>query len=271
MVDARLPDGSRLHAVIPPLAVDGPCVTIRRFGARAVPLEAFEAGPAASAFLRWAVLAGWNLLVAGGHERGQDHAAQRALDGDSRTRARRDDRGDRRAPARAATRRAARSTTTRTPRAPAGSRCASSCAPRSGCGPIASSSERSAVARRSTCSRRSTPGTTDRCPPCTPTARPTRSPRLETLVLLADAGLPLSRCARRSPRASTSWCSSRVGPAAPRAIEAIAEVDEAADAAARVRPLFRRARSGLIATGGRPSRAPRRPEARAWPTRGGSM
>ena len=85
MVDARLPDGSRLHAVIPPLAVDGPCVTIRRFGTRAVPLEAFEAGPAASRFLRWAVLAGWNLLVAGGHERGQDHAAQRALDGDSRT------------------------------------------------------------------------------------------------------------------------------------------------------------------------------------------
>ena len=34
MVDARLPDGSRLHAVIPPLAIDGPCVTIRRFRAR---------------------------------------------------------------------------------------------------------------------------------------------------------------------------------------------------------------------------------------------
>ncbi|MGH9601743.1 MAG: CpaF family protein, partial [Terriglobales bacterium] len=32
MVDARLPDGSRVNAIIPPLAVDGPCVSIRRFG-----------------------------------------------------------------------------------------------------------------------------------------------------------------------------------------------------------------------------------------------
>src|SRR6266436_1218711 len=33
MVDARLPDGSRVHAVIPPLAIDGPALCIRRFGA----------------------------------------------------------------------------------------------------------------------------------------------------------------------------------------------------------------------------------------------
>src|SRR5271154_2533139 len=32
MVDARLPDGSRVNAIIPPLAVDGPCLSIRRFG-----------------------------------------------------------------------------------------------------------------------------------------------------------------------------------------------------------------------------------------------
>src|SRR3954453_20970749 len=32
MVDARLPDGSRVHAVIPPVAVDGPILSIRRFG-----------------------------------------------------------------------------------------------------------------------------------------------------------------------------------------------------------------------------------------------
>ena len=31
MVDARLPDGSRVNAIIPPLALDGPCVSIRRF------------------------------------------------------------------------------------------------------------------------------------------------------------------------------------------------------------------------------------------------
>jgi pilus assembly protein CpaF len=71
MVDARLPDGSRLHAVIPPLAVDGPCVTIRRFGARAVELVEFGSGPAAVAFLEWAVGAGWNLLVAGATSAGK--------------------------------------------------------------------------------------------------------------------------------------------------------------------------------------------------------
>ena len=38
MVDARLPDGSRVNAIIPPLAVDGPILSIRRFGS--VPLTA---------------------------------------------------------------------------------------------------------------------------------------------------------------------------------------------------------------------------------------
>jgi pilus assembly protein CpaF len=32
MVDARLPDGSRVNAIIPPLAIDGPIMSIRRFG-----------------------------------------------------------------------------------------------------------------------------------------------------------------------------------------------------------------------------------------------
>ena len=38
MVDARLPDGSRVNAIIPPLALDGPCLSIRRFGHK--PLQA---------------------------------------------------------------------------------------------------------------------------------------------------------------------------------------------------------------------------------------
>jgi pilus assembly protein CpaF len=37
MVDARLPDGSRVNVIIPPLAVDGPILSIRRFGT--IPLE----------------------------------------------------------------------------------------------------------------------------------------------------------------------------------------------------------------------------------------
>jgi len=71
MVDARLPDGSRLHAIIPPLAIDGPCVTIRRFGALPVPLEAFGLDDRATSFLRWCVAAGWNILVAGGTSAGK--------------------------------------------------------------------------------------------------------------------------------------------------------------------------------------------------------
>ncbi len=71
MVDARLADGSRLHAVIPPLAIDGPYVTIRRFGARPIALEEFGAGDAGSAFLRWAVDAGWNFIVSGGTSSGK--------------------------------------------------------------------------------------------------------------------------------------------------------------------------------------------------------
>src|SRR6478609_1760942 len=71
MVDARLADGSRLHAVIPPLAVDGPCVTIRRFGARAVSLVEFGVEGTAATFLRWTVAAGWNLLVAGATSAGK--------------------------------------------------------------------------------------------------------------------------------------------------------------------------------------------------------
>ena len=39
MVDARLSDGSRVNAIIPPLALDGPTVTIRRFGSNPLKLE----------------------------------------------------------------------------------------------------------------------------------------------------------------------------------------------------------------------------------------
>lgn len=66
MVDARLPDGSRLHAVIPPVAVDGVHVTIRRPAVRRVPITEFVPDPAARDLLRDAVVAGANLVVAGG-------------------------------------------------------------------------------------------------------------------------------------------------------------------------------------------------------------
>ncbi|CAB4323911.1 unannotated protein [freshwater metagenome] len=65
IVDARLPDGSRVNAVVRPLAVDGPCLTIRRFGARRIELDAV-ATPGTAALLRWAVRARLNILVCGG-------------------------------------------------------------------------------------------------------------------------------------------------------------------------------------------------------------
>jgi len=65
LVDARLPDGSRVNAVVPPLSVDGPCLTIRRFGARAIPLEVF-CPPGVHDVLTWAVASRLNVLVSGG-------------------------------------------------------------------------------------------------------------------------------------------------------------------------------------------------------------
>src|SRR3954466_9652738 len=65
LVDARLPDGSRVNVIVPPLAIDGPCITIRRFATRALPLTAF-APPDVAGFLRNAVTARRTILVSGG-------------------------------------------------------------------------------------------------------------------------------------------------------------------------------------------------------------
>ena len=70
MVDARLPDGSRVNAVVPPLALDGPCLTIRRFAAGFVPLAAF-CHDRVAALLAWAVRARMNVLVSGGTSSGK--------------------------------------------------------------------------------------------------------------------------------------------------------------------------------------------------------
>jgi pilus assembly protein CpaF len=65
LVDARLGDGSRVHVVVRPLAVDGPCLTIRRFGAKPIRLEEV-ADPGVAALLGWAVRARANIVVSGG-------------------------------------------------------------------------------------------------------------------------------------------------------------------------------------------------------------
>ncbi|MBC7186079.1 MAG: CpaF family protein, partial [Calditrichaeota bacterium] len=70
MVDARLPDGSRVNAVIPPLAIDGPALSIRKFGVRKFTMEdLIEIGSLTRdmAFLmQGAVRARLNILISGG-------------------------------------------------------------------------------------------------------------------------------------------------------------------------------------------------------------
>jgi pilus assembly protein CpaF len=70
VVDARLPDGARLCAVIPPIAVDGTCVAIRRHRQRHLPIEAF-APPEVAALLRTAVTSRRNVLVTGATSSGK--------------------------------------------------------------------------------------------------------------------------------------------------------------------------------------------------------
>ena len=65
IVDARLADGSRVNAIVRPLAVDGPCLTIRRFGVADIALERFG-DTGVTSLLRWAVAARANIVVSGG-------------------------------------------------------------------------------------------------------------------------------------------------------------------------------------------------------------
>jgi pilus assembly protein CpaF len=70
MVDARLPDGSRVNAVIAPLALDGPQLTIRKFTQRVLSLDDLvQLGtltPAVGSFLSSCVLGRMNILISGG-------------------------------------------------------------------------------------------------------------------------------------------------------------------------------------------------------------
>jgi pilus assembly protein CpaF len=70
MVDARLPDGSRVNAIIPPLAIDGPMLSIRRFAV--IPLELEDLAhigtltPEIGELLRGIVRAKLNAIISGG-------------------------------------------------------------------------------------------------------------------------------------------------------------------------------------------------------------
>jgi pilus assembly protein CpaF len=70
LVDARLGDGSRVNAIIPPLALRGPCITIRKFPSRALDMsDLVSAGSLSAAmarFLERCVRARKNLVISGG-------------------------------------------------------------------------------------------------------------------------------------------------------------------------------------------------------------
>ena len=70
VVDARLSDGSRLCAVIPPIAIDGPCVAIRRFSAKQIQLEDF-ASPRVVELLQQLIYDRRNILVSGAASAGK--------------------------------------------------------------------------------------------------------------------------------------------------------------------------------------------------------
>jgi pilus assembly protein CpaF len=70
MVDARLPDGSRVNAIIPPLALGGPSITIRKFKKDSLKVDDLirfgSMTPEFAQFLKAAVHSGLNIIISGG-------------------------------------------------------------------------------------------------------------------------------------------------------------------------------------------------------------
>lgn len=70
MVDARLPDGSRVNATLPPVTIDGPTLSIRRFGRRRLRrddlMELGMFSPAMRELIEWVVRGRKNILISGG-------------------------------------------------------------------------------------------------------------------------------------------------------------------------------------------------------------
>ena len=157
MVDARLTDGSRVNAIIPPLSLVGPVVTIRKFSASPFTVDDL---------IRFGTVTAGHVRLPPGLRRGppqhlrlrrhrlrQDDDAQRPLLVHPERRADRDDRGRGRAPAPPGARRDARVAPAEHRGPAARSRSASSSATPSACGPTGSSSASAVPARRWTCSR----------------------------------------------------------------------------------------------------------------------
>ncbi|HYU12684.1 MAG TPA: CpaF family protein, partial [Stellaceae bacterium] len=92
LVDARLPDGSRVNIIIPPLALDGASVSIRKFSKKSITLDTMAAGgsisPAMATILKIASRCRLNILISGGTGSGKTtllNALSRMIDGAERT------------------------------------------------------------------------------------------------------------------------------------------------------------------------------------------
>jgi len=91
LVDARLEDGSRVNIIIPPLAIDSPSISIRKFAKKKITLEAMEANrnlsPEMATVLKIASRCRLNILISGGTGSGKTtllNALSRMIDTDER-------------------------------------------------------------------------------------------------------------------------------------------------------------------------------------------
>jgi pilus assembly protein CpaF len=92
LVDARLPDGSRVNIIIPPLALDGASISIRKFSKKSITLDIMAAGgsisPAMATVLKIAARCRLNILISGGTGSGKTtllNALSRMIEGTERT------------------------------------------------------------------------------------------------------------------------------------------------------------------------------------------
>jgi pilus assembly protein CpaF len=92
LVDARLPDGSRVNIIIPPLALDGASISIRKFSKKSITLDTMAAGgsisTAMATVLKIAARCRINILISGGTGSGKTtllNALSRMIDGVERT------------------------------------------------------------------------------------------------------------------------------------------------------------------------------------------
>ena len=79
-VDARLPDGSRVNAVIPPVALDGPSITIRKFGKNRLEMAQLITNGSLTqnmaTFIEACVVSKLNIIVSGGTGSGKNHPVE---------------------------------------------------------------------------------------------------------------------------------------------------------------------------------------------------